>query len=79
MGVPVVGTPIAVEGMELIPDLHVKVGNTADELASAIADLYRDEAKWMRISGAGRKQVMKLFGTDAARQTLSMVMNSLLA
>lgn len=79
MGVPVVGTPIAVEGMELIPDLHVKVGSTADQLASAMADLYRDEAKWMRISDAGRKQVMKLFGTDAARQTLSMVMNSLLA
>jgi GT2 family glycosyltransferase len=78
MGVPVVGTPVAVEGMDLTPHVHVKVGRTADEFAAAMTELYHDEAKWTRLAEAGRQQVMKMFGVDAARKTLSLVMNSLL-
>lgn len=79
MGIPVVGTPIAVEGMNLEPDVHVKVGGTAQEFADAIVELYENEAKWTLMANAGRKHVMESFGTDAAKQTLSSVINSMMA
>lgn len=78
MGVPVVGTPIAVEGMNLVPDVHVKVGATAIEFADAIADLCLNEATWTSISQNGRHHVMDMFGTTAATHTLSGMVNSLL-
>jgi GT2 family glycosyltransferase/glycosyltransferase involved in cell wall biosynthesis len=79
MGVPVVGTPIATEGMGLKPDVHVKVGSTAEALASALIAVYGDEAQWTQLSTAGREHVMKAFGTTAARTSLKSVVNSLLS
>jgi GT2 family glycosyltransferase/glycosyltransferase involved in cell wall biosynthesis len=78
MGVPVVGTPIAVEGMGLKPDVHVKVGRTPGEFANAIGELYGDEAKWARMASSGREHVMHAFGTRAAKQTLNSVIKALL-
>jgi GT2 family glycosyltransferase/glycosyltransferase involved in cell wall biosynthesis len=53
-GVPTVCTPVAAEGMRLEPGVNVLVGADAGELAAHVIDLLRDDARWQRLSDAGR-------------------------
>lgn len=52
-GVPVVGTPVALEGMNLIDGEEALSASGAPELASEIVKIYTDEALWRRVSDAG--------------------------
>jgi glycosyltransferase involved in cell wall biosynthesis len=47
-------TPVAAEGMGLEPGVNVLVGADAGELAAHVIDLLRDDARWQRLSDAGR-------------------------
>lgn len=52
-GLPVVGTPIATEGMQLTPGGNVLVGESPQALADAIITVLDDDALWNRLSAAG--------------------------
>ncbi|MFE6616611.1 glycosyltransferase [Amycolatopsis sp. NPDC057786] len=70
-GVPVVGTPLAFEGMRLRDGEEVLTGETAEEIAGKIVTLLTDDALWQRLSESGRVAVADQFGPAVARATLS--------
>ena len=66
-GLPVAGTPIAVEGMHVHIGEDVLVAERADDLAAEIVRLYSDEALWNRLSANGLANVERHFSFDSAR------------
>ncbi len=75
-GLPVVATPVAVEGMYLVPEEEVLVGDGATGFADAVVRLYRDPRLWQRLAEGGRANVMKHFSFEAARSVLRKVLPS---
>jgi glycosyltransferase involved in cell wall biosynthesis len=70
-GVPVVGTPLASEGMHLTHGRDVLVGGTAEEIAEHVVTLLDDDKLWLRLSEEGKAAVSRQFGPHVARETLS--------
>jgi glycosyltransferase involved in cell wall biosynthesis len=56
-GVPVVSTPFGFEGLELEPDVHLRVGSDAPSLAAAAALLLRNRTSADRMAFAAREEV----------------------
>lgn len=73
-GVPVVGTPIAFEGMDLKPDEHVLVGDTEAELADAIVTLLTKDDLWHRLATAGQRALLTQLGPDVATARLAALL-----
>lgn len=73
-GVPVVGTPIAFEGMDLRPDEHVLLGETAQELADQIAAVLTKDDLWHQLATAGQRALIAQFGPDVARAELASLL-----
>lgn len=71
LGVPVVGTPLAVEGMHLADGVEVLVGADVAELAEQLLVALEDDELWGRLSEAGKRAIDRRFGTAAAREVLS--------
>jgi glycosyltransferase involved in cell wall biosynthesis len=71
MGLPVVGTPIAVEGMGLKEGEHVLVGRTGQQFAGQMQRLYTDGNLWETLSSKGQAYVLRKYGLDAARTKLA--------
>ena len=69
-GLPVVGTPAAVEGMHLVDGHDVLVGADAEAFAAAIARLHGDADLWTRLARHGRDNVARHFSLDAARDVV---------
>jgi GT2 family glycosyltransferase/glycosyltransferase involved in cell wall biosynthesis len=65
-GLPVVATPVAVEGMHLVDGEEGIVANDPDAFADAVARVYRDEALWNRLALGGRQNVRRHFSPEAA-------------
>ena len=70
LGVPVVATSVAIEGMELTPDKDVLVADDAAQFAEAIARLYHSEELWRQLSANGLNQMRANYSPDAARRKL---------
>ena len=68
MGVPVVLTPIASEGMHLKNGVDALVGRTPDGLADHILRLYKDCGLWRKLVQGGYANLQKHFSLEAARQ-----------
>ena len=66
VGLPVVATPLAAEGMSLTDGENICVADGAQALADAIIKIYQDEALWNRISDIGLKFADKAWGAEAA-------------
>ncbi len=73
-GQPVVATSMAVEGMHLVPGKEVLVGDTPEDFAARIVQLYRDAALWRALSTAGLENVRRHFSFDAARAALDVIL-----
>jgi len=73
-GLPVVATPIAVEGMHVTAGEEVLVAAEASAFAAAIVELYRDEALWQRLSRHGLANVERHFSFAAARAALQRLL-----
>jgi len=69
-GLPVVATPMSIEGMHLVEGEEVLVADDARAFAEAVARAYRDEATWNRLSQAGLANVERHFSPRVARQAL---------
>lgn len=68
--VPVVGTFVAFEGMGLIDEHHVLVGESAHELAARIVRLLRDDDLCIRLARAAPQRIAARFSPETARATL---------
>jgi glycosyltransferase involved in cell wall biosynthesis len=72
-GVPVVATPTSVEGMHLVEGEEVIVGDSPEAFAQAIAQVYRDEALWKRLSANGLANVRRHFSPEAAAEAIAPI------
>ena len=78
MGVPVVATPIAAEGMGLIDGKHVLTAPDAHGIAAQIGRLYSQDTLWNKLSSQGQAHVMEHFGTEPAKRKLASVCKSVI-
>lgn len=69
-GLPVVATPMAAEGMQLVDGNNILIGDDADAFAVAVLRLYDDEALWTRLSDDGLDNIRQHFSFDVAREAL---------
>jgi glycosyltransferase involved in cell wall biosynthesis len=70
LGVPVVATSLAVEGMSLQAGKDIMVADTPAAFAEAIIKVYLSEPDWKRLSENGREKTRALFSPAAARKQL---------
>lgn len=69
-GLPVIGTPIAVEGMYLTDRVDVLVADSPEAMAEATTRLARDPALWTTLSDHSLEHVKTHFSWQAASEAL---------
>jgi glycosyltransferase involved in cell wall biosynthesis len=74
-GLPVVATPMAVEGIDARDGEEVLVGGDAAAFAAQVVRLYRDPELWARLSRNGLDNVRRQFSFDTARETLQRLLS----
>ncbi|MFD6679051.1 glycosyltransferase [Micromonospora parva] len=74
-GVPVVGTPIAFEGMGLVAGVDVLGGETAAELAGQLVRLLRDDELAGRLVATAGAGLSARFDAQVARGVLDRLLN----
>jgi GT2 family glycosyltransferase len=74
-GVPVIATPIAVEGMQLTDGVDVLVADDAAAFVDAVQRLQRDDALWRQLSQHGLDNVRQHFSATAAAAVLQRVLD----
>ncbi len=74
-GVPVIATPIAVEGMQLDDGMDVLLASDADDFVNGVLRMQRDEALWNKLSAHGLDNVRRHFSVAAAAATLRRVLD----
>lgn len=77
-GLPVVGTPIATEGIESADTIQFLRTVVDDHgWVAAISDLYLDESAWIAATTAARQHVAVTYSFSAARATLQQILREL--
>jgi GT2 family glycosyltransferase len=76
LGLPVVATSLAAEGMCLSNGENILVADDAESFASAIIRLYENESLWNQISRSGLEFAEKAWGAKAAYRTLYHILGS---
>jgi len=74
-GVPVVGTSIALEGMELVHGLDVLCADEPADFADAVVRLLTDDVLWRAMAGHGQAVLAEQFSPQRARDTLRDILN----
>jgi hypothetical protein len=74
VGLPVVATSIAIEGIPLTDGENVVVADAADHFASSIARVYEDESVWNTLSRNGIAFADNAWGPEAAWKNLSDIL-----
>jgi GT2 family glycosyltransferase/glycosyltransferase involved in cell wall biosynthesis len=77
LGLPVVATTCAVEGMFLTDGNDVLVADEAEAFADAVLRLHEDAALWERLSLGGQENTRRHFSTAAVRQVLDALLATL--
>ena len=77
VGLPVVATTLAVEGMSLSDGENILVADGAEAFVNTIAKIYQDEVLWERISQNGLSFVDKAWGAEAAWEILAEILTDL--
>ena len=77
VGLPVVATSLAAEGMSLNNGEDILVADGAEDFASTIANLYQDESLWSRISENGVMFADQAWGSEAAWSILAAIVADL--
>ena len=71
LGLPVVVTPCAAEGMHLVHDANALIAEDASAFAAAIIRLHDDRALWDTLSRNGRQVIEAHFSPSSLRATLA--------
>jgi glycosyltransferase involved in cell wall biosynthesis len=77
VGLPVVATSLAAEGMSLNNGEDILVADGAEDFANTIANLYQDESFWSRISENGVMFADQAWGAEVAREILAAIVADL--
>lgn len=75
-GLPVIATPIAVEGMRLVDGIDVILASTAADFTSAVMRLMQQERLWSMLSSHGLLNVQQHFSPAVAAATLRSALDS---
>lgn len=78
-GIPVVSTPIGVEGTSLAHETNVLVAEDPQQFAAEIMRLYHDEGLWNRLSENGQKLVRDELSLDMGQQVLAQAVETAFA
>lgn len=73
-GVPVVATPLAAEGLDLVPEREILLRRDARGLAQACADLIADDARAARVGAAAQDRVRDVYSRDAVVQRIAAIL-----
>ena len=73
-GLPVVSTPVGVEGMGLTPGKNVLVADHPVDFARAICDLYTNPYLWSTLAENARAYILETFGPKAIRPKLQEIL-----
>jgi glycosyltransferase involved in cell wall biosynthesis len=76
-GVPVVGSSIAAEGMELQPEESLLVADTPHDIADQVIRLCQDDALWRRLSRNGHQAFIERFSLAAGAPRVLAVFDEL--
>ena len=78
LGLPVIGTSVALDGMVPQDSASLITADTARDLASLVSSAYLDEVLWNQAREIGLSQVREKFSTDVARDALSHLLAKVL-
>ena len=70
LGVPVIATSLAAEGMGLTDHDDILLADEPEDFARALIELYESEEVWTRLSENGIRKTQALYSTDVARSKL---------
>ena len=70
-GIPVVSTPLGIEGTEIAHDKHVLVADDRLAFAEAVLRVYRSLELWERLSKAGQELVKESFSLERGKTALA--------
>jgi GT2 family glycosyltransferase len=73
-GVPVVSTPIGIEGMHLVPEGNVLLADTPEEFARQVVRLHHDRDLWGRLSKNGLRNIEEHFSSSVAKRNLQALL-----
>lgn len=73
LGVPVIATSMAAEGMELQDHEEILLADEPEEFARALVELYESEELWNRLSENAVRKTRALYSPDAARKKLEFL------
>jgi len=74
VGLPVVATALATEGMSLTDGENVLVADDVHAFASAVASLYQNEALWVKFSKVGLEFTDRAWGAERAWNNLADIL-----
>jgi GT2 family glycosyltransferase/2-polyprenyl-3-methyl-5-hydroxy-6-metoxy-1,4-benzoquinol methylase/glycosyltransferase involved in cell wall biosynthesis len=77
VGLPVVATSLATEGMSLMDGENILVVDGPAAFANAVARIYRDEALWYSLSRNGLAFAHRAWGAEAAWEILAAILKDL--
>ena len=75
LGVPVVATSLAVEGMFLTDREDVLIGDTPEDFARALIEVYGSEELWHYVSKNALEKTKALYSVEAARKKLKHLLS----
>ena len=77
VGLPIVATSLAAEGMSLTNEENILIADGAQGIADAVVRLYHDENLWNSLSSKGLEFAEKEWGGGAAWSTLHQILDSI--
>jgi GT2 family glycosyltransferase/glycosyltransferase involved in cell wall biosynthesis len=75
LGVPMVVTSVAAEGMGIVDREHALIGDSPEEFAMAVCELLEDDELWSSLSLSGRDLMNEEFGSAATLKRLQQVLD----
>lgn len=72
-GMPLVSTTVGCEGIDVIPETHVLIGDTPDAFAAQIGRLFDDPALRRRLATEGRRLIEERYSWDTLADRLLAV------
>jgi O-antigen biosynthesis protein len=76
-GLPVVTTSLGAEGLSGVDGEHFLIADDVESFAAAVADLYRDDVLWQRLSSNGRTLAAERFNPKVAFDALARMLDTL--
>ena len=79
LGVPVVGTPVAMEGTETVDGRDCLIAESPQEFARKLVQVYTNCTLWSQLAEGGRANIRSHFSPQVARRQLQSALDRVLS